>query len=84
MENKHSLILCYFDLDNLKTINDSYGHKAGDEYILLAVEAIRQKIRANDLLCRMGGDEFIALLPNCTLEKGAHICSRRGKLADSV
>lgn len=66
--------LCFFDLDNLKNINDTYGHKTGDEYILLSVEAIRAQIRENDIFCRMGGDEFVAVLQNCHEKRGRELC----------
>lgn len=71
---REPLTLCFFDLDNLKTINDQYGHKAGDKYILLAVEAIQTQIRSGDMLCRIGGDEFIAVLQNCRQDRGRALC----------
>ncbi|MGB8506844.1 MAG: GGDEF domain-containing protein, partial [Pyrinomonadaceae bacterium] len=50
------------DLDNLKLINDSYGHAAGDKAIRAVAHAIRSIVRADDLLFRWGGDEFLVLL----------------------
>lgn len=79
VEKKEPLTLCYFDLDNLKGINDTLGHDAGDSYIMLAVESIRNHIRVDDTLCRVGGDEFIIVLPNCTAEKANHICNQVNK-----
>lgn len=52
------------DINGLKYVNDVYGHNEGDVYIKLTVAAIRQNIRANDILSRMGGDEFMIILPN--------------------
>lgn len=52
------------DVDHLKPINDQWGHAAGDAAIRLAAKAIRSLIRADDLLFRWGGDEFLVLLPN--------------------
>jgi diguanylate cyclase (GGDEF)-like protein len=52
------------DVDNLKTINDEMGHAAGDVVIRAAANAVRILIRADDLLFRWGGDEFVAILPN--------------------
>lgn len=72
-ENK-SLVLCYFDLDNLKVLNDSLGHKAGDRYILSAVSIIQRHIRSSDVLCRVGGDEFVVLLPGCSRPKADRLC----------
>ena len=68
------MALCYFDLDNLKTINDTFGHQAGDRYIQLASRLIRDNIRTGDILCRVGGDEFIALLPDCSASNAVELC----------
>lgn len=57
-------VVVMFDLDNLKRINDRYGHAAGDVAIRTAANAIRAVIRGDDLLFRWGGDEFVAILPN--------------------
>jgi|GEM_PF-984352 len=50
------------DLDNFKIINDSYGHDVGDELLKLAASRIRTALRAEDIICRVGGDEFIVLV----------------------
>jgi len=50
------------DIDNLKSINDQYGHSAGDTAIRAVATAIRSCVRADDLLFRWGGDEFLVLL----------------------
>ena len=68
--NKESLplscILC--DLDNLKLVNDTLGHGEGDVYITSSVKQIYSSIRKNDLVFRIGGDEFLVLLPNTPLK----------------
>jgi diguanylate cyclase (GGDEF)-like protein len=51
----------FADLDDLKDVNDRFGHAAGDAYIQLAAEALRQSFRAADVLGRVGGDEFVVL-----------------------
>ena len=53
-----------FDLDNLKQVNDTLGHHAGDELIKLAAEVCRTMLRKNDVACRFGGDEFVVAMPN--------------------
>ena len=52
------------DVNGLKIINDSFGHEAGDKLIRKTAEILKQCFRADDILCRYGGDEFIAILPN--------------------
>ena len=56
------LALCLFDLDNLKQVNDTYGHDAGDRFIEAFADIVRHKTRLDDIQCRYGGDEFILLL----------------------
>lgn len=57
-----SLLVC--DLDGAKTVNDTYGHNAGDEYITMTAAAINSCIRTTDFLFRLGSDEFLAVMPN--------------------
>ena len=57
--------LIYIDLNGLKYINDTFGHKAGDDYLCNFVKAINNYLRADDVLARFGGDEFIIIMPNC-------------------
>ncbi|MFT7860881.1 MAG: diguanylate cyclase [Sulfurimonas sp.] len=58
-----------FDIDNFKVINDTYGHHLGDQVLIDLVELINKNIRKNDHLYRIGGEEFVVLLENTSLEK---------------
>ena len=60
--------LMYADLDNLKVVNDTYGHRMGDTLLSRFVDCVQECIRAQDTLCRMGGDEFLLICPGITLE----------------
>ena len=54
----------YFDLDGFKSVNDTYGHHAGDELLVQVAARARRAIREGDLLCRFGGDEFFLACPD--------------------
>lgn len=63
--------LLVIDIDNFKDINDQYGHLKGDHVLIALSEILVGTIRENDLVCRMGGDEFILLCTNIGTETGA-------------
>jgi diguanylate cyclase (GGDEF)-like protein len=70
------LSVMMIDADNLKKVNDSYGHKAGDKLILTTASTIRDCLRTSDIICRYGGDEFVALLPQMSAIKAADTAER--------
>lgn len=59
----HDSLLFFADVDNLKAINDSYGHKEGDLTLVRVADVLESTFRDSDVLGRLGGDEFIALAP---------------------
>ena len=60
------LALLYFDLDEFKYINDTFGHRAGDAMLIRVAGDIASVVRRNEILSRLGGDEFAVLVPNAT------------------
>jgi diguanylate cyclase (GGDEF)-like protein len=64
------------DLDRLKAVNDTYGHSAGDAAIVGVAEALRSCARPTDVSCRIGGDEFLLLLPGVGVAEGMEVGSR--------
>lgn len=68
--------LLYFDIDEFKTINDTFGHRAGDTVLLRAAETIGKTMRTNEMLARLGGDEFVILAPEVDAA-GAEILAER-------
>ncbi|OWW18239.1 sensor domain-containing diguanylate cyclase [Noviherbaspirillum denitrificans] len=60
----HSLSVVMIDVDHFKKINDTYGHQAGDEVLRLLGSILGEGVRASDVVCRFGGEEFLVLLPS--------------------
>jgi diguanylate cyclase (GGDEF)-like protein len=70
------LCVVALDLDGLKAYNDAHGHTAGDRLLKHAASIWSDALRATDLIARMGGDEFVALLPDCSPEEAAQVVAR--------
>jgi diguanylate cyclase len=88
---KFPFSLLMLDIDNFKSINDTYGHQTGDRIIMAVVNKCRQNIRGEDFFARYGGEEFVIILPGASLrnavKKANYICkavaSTRYRLSDS-
>jgi diguanylate cyclase (GGDEF)-like protein len=76
----HPLTVVLMDLDDFKYINDTYGHPAGDVVLQEFAAALNRVIRSGDLAVRMGGDEFLLILPECNLTQLQLVFSRLGPI----
>jgi diguanylate cyclase (GGDEF)-like protein len=64
---RESIALMMVDIDHFKNVNDQYGHPMGDRVLCSVVNVLRQRVRAQDLVGRYGGEEFMVVLPDTTL-----------------
>lgn len=72
-KSQHSL--CYLDLDRFKIVNDTCGHRAGDELLRQVTILLQSQVRSVDVLARLGGDEFGLLLNQCSLEEALAVAN---------
>ena len=72
----HPLSIAVLDLDHFKRINDTHGHKTGDQVLVAAAHALATHLRAEDQLGRLGGEEFLVLLPDADAGAAAHVAEK--------
>lgn len=70
------LSLAYFDLDDFKSVNDRLGHEAGDRLLRVFAASVRAGVRGTDVLCRIGGDEFVLMLPDTDARQAVVVVDR--------
>lgn len=75
-EDKYPISFISADCDGLKTVNDLYGHLVGDEYIRMTANMMKHALPERTALFRMGGDEFLALIPNMDKDEARHIVDK--------
>lgn len=74
--SREPLCVVALDLDDLKSYNDTHGHAAGDRLLKQAASNWMRALRGTDLIARMGGDEFVAVLPDCPHEEADQVVAR--------
>ncbi len=74
--NGSPLTICYLDINDLKRVNDFYGHAEGDSYIRKISSVLKETMRESDVLSRLGGDEFLAILPECRIDQATAVWKR--------
>ena len=70
------LSICITDIDRFKSINDTYGHDAGDDVLREIAQRIRSTVRGADLACRYGGEEFVVVMPDTDMAMAVPIAER--------
>ena len=76
MRYQPPLSMIFFDIDNFKHINDTFGHPMGDQALIKTIQTVCAKLRSADLIGRYGGDEFVILLPHTTAQDALPLAER--------
>lgn len=84
VRHDNPLAVLMVDIDHFKDFNDRYGHPTGDAALVHVSRAAQLALRANDIWCRYGGEEFVALLPNTTLPQAAAVAERLRSAVEST
>lgn len=73
---QESISILVFDLDNFKKTNDSFGHHVGDEVLKMTAKTALKSVRSTDIMFRIGGDEFLILMPQTTIGGAALVAEK--------
>jgi two-component system cell cycle response regulator len=76
VQSEKPVSLLIFDIDFFKSVNDTYGHAAGDTVLKEFAQRISQNVRGVDLACRMGGEEFVVVMPDTDLSYAMMVAER--------
>jgi diguanylate cyclase (GGDEF)-like protein/PAS domain S-box-containing protein len=79
-----ALTVMLIDLDNFKSINDTFGHETGDNILIATAACLADNSRANDILCRYGGEEFLIILPETDTQAALTIAERHRKALTKI
>lgn len=78
--SKKPLGVLMFDIDKFKNVNDTHGHGVGDEVLKIFADRMKDKLRSIDLIARLGGEEFVVILPDVTPDRAMFIAERLRKI----
>jgi two-component system cell cycle response regulator len=84
IQRKGAALLIYLDLDDLKLINDSYGHLEGNRALIVTANVLRACFRQSDILARLGGDEFCVLMTDAGQDSAQQVRKRLQQRADFI
>jgi diguanylate cyclase (GGDEF)-like protein len=84
MEDLDSYSVVLFDIDRFKTVNDRYGHQMGDEVLKYLARLVRKETRESDLCYRMGGEEFLIILPETDIGAAKSLADRIRKTLETT
>ena len=73
---RDSIAVLMLDLDDFKRVNDIHGHSAGDQLLVQVARVAEETVRASDIACRIGGEEFAVIMPSCDARGGARLAAR--------
>jgi len=80
---KIPLSLIMYDIDFFKKVNDTYGHATGDEVLIEYANLIKDSLRDRDIFCRIGGEEFVIVMPYTAIEEATKLAERLRKLVEN-
>jgi len=83
-KRNYPLAIVMADINKLKIVNDVFGHKKGDALLKKAAEIIKNECRSDDIIARIGGDEFAVMLPNTTIEDATMLIDRIKKICSKT
>lgn len=83
-QKNHPLTCFMIDADHFKEVNDTYGHDAGDSVLIKLAKTLQHSLRNDDIVCRLGGDEFFVICPNTDREGGMYIAELTRKVVSEL
>ncbi|MDB5509110.1 MAG: pleD [Hyphomicrobiales bacterium] len=83
VNRRRPLVLMILDIDHFKKVNDTYGHDAGDDVLRQVSQRLRKVVRQADLICRLGGEEFVVVMPDTALDIASKVAERVRHVVES-